>query len=63
MNKDEFGNPAIYLGDSVYAVYHIRRNDVCLTVGTHSEREAQAVIWLEPSVMDKLVKFWQEQSS
>jgi hypothetical protein len=48
-------NP-IYLGDAVYATftdYH-----VIVTTEHHEPHEANNVIYLEPSVLNKLVEWW-----
>lgn len=62
MEKDELGNPAMYLGDGAYAVWE--RNQgwprLRLTAGSHRVAEAQHVIYLEPEVLVNLEIFLAE---
>ena len=50
-------NP-IYLGDAVYATYDDYH--VILTTGHHEPSEAQTTIYLDKSVLAKLVKWYGE---
>ena len=46
---------AEYLGDGVYASYDSYA--ITLTTGSHLEEEADTVIWLEPEVVEALLRF------
>jgi hypothetical protein len=44
-----------YLGDGVYATYDSYA--ITLTTGSHLEEEADTIIWLEPEVVEALLRF------
>lgn len=45
-----------YLGDGVYASFN-DRGQIVLTTGDHREAQADAVIFLEPEVMEALINY------